>query len=364
MSETSSVSSAGSASVEFKDFRVDGRELSYMDKLRASIIEKRGVTEATAQQTIRCLRWLNGGNGFTSLAFLADVAAIRELVEKDHTDNTQKMYYGRIVAALSTVSGKRYVKPLESYKKLFDGARDAIVKADKERGAALTKKEAETWMDWPKILAHYEKVGQEVKAIMKKPGPMTSVDYDRVMDHMLLALYTQMPPRRTKDYSAMWVTRKEPGADLTKNYYVMKEGKMYFNVYKTAKTHGQQVVDVPEHVQKLILQFLKLTGGYRASRGRAALLPLICSYDGAHYSNPTKMTVFLNRAFDGKKVSCNILRHAYISNLYTPAVGVMEETASSLGHSVLTHLHYFRNPAGGAGTADSESDDGSIIKHA
>ena len=162
----------------------------------------------------------------------------------------------------------------------------------------------------------------------------------------------------------MWITRKEAGDDKTKNYYVMEEGKMYFNVYKTAKTHGQQVVDVPEHVQTIILRFLKLTGGYRRSRGRAPLLPLICSYDGAHYDSPTKMTLFLNRAF-GKKLSCNIIRHSYISNLYTPAVLKMGETASAMGHGRTCHLSYFRTaaPVGGAGTADSGSDSGSVIEH-
>ena len=318
MSETSSVVSVEVPRVGFKDFKVDGREVSYMSKLAKAIVEKRGTTEATAKQVIQVLQRLNGGNGFTSLAFLSDVEAIRGLVEKDHSDGTQKTYYGRIISALSTTTSKRYAKPLELYRKLFEGKIEEVAKETKERGAALTKKEEEVWMSWPDILAHYEKVGREVKAILKMPPPMTSVHYDRIMDHMILALYTQMAPRRTKDYSAMWVTRKEPGTDMTKNYYVIKQGKMYFNTYKTAKTYGQQVVDVPEHVQKLIMRFLKLTGGYRASRGRAALLPLICSYDGAHYDNPTKMTVFLNRAFDGKKISCNILRHAYISNLYTP----------------------------------------------
>lgn len=362
MSETTSVSSVESAPVDFKDFKVDGREVSYMAKLMAVIIEKRGVTESTAKQVIGILRRLNGGNGFTSLAFLTDVSTVRGIIEKDYAPGTQKTMYGRVISALSTMESGRYKKPLEMYRKLFEGKAEEVATETKERGTDLTKKEADAWMSWPDILAHYEKVGRQVKAYLRSP-PLTSVHYDRVLDHLLLTLYTQMPPRRTKDYGAMWVTRKEPGTDLTKNYYVIKEGKMYFNVYKTAKTHGQQVVDVPEHVQKLIMRFLKLTGGYRASRGRAPLLPLICNYDGAHYSNPTKVTLFLNRAFDGRKISCNILRHAYISSLYTPAVGSMADTADAMAHSVTTHLTYFRAPAGGAGTADSSSDGGSVIEH-
>lgn len=362
MSDTSSVSSYASSHESVQDVMIAGRELTYMANLKKTIIEKRGVTESTATQTIQCLMRLNDGKGFTSLAFLADVDAIRAKVEKDHTDVTQKAYYGRILCALGTTESKRYAKPQLTYRKLFEGKVEEVVAATKKRGTGLTEKEAAVWMSWPDILTYYEKVSKEVKTILSKSGDLTSVDYDRVQDHLLLTLFTQMAPRRNKDYSCMWITRKEAGDDKTKNYYVMEEGKMYFNVYKTAKVHGQQVVDVPEHVQAIIHRFLKLTGGYRRSRGRAPLLPLICSYDGAHYDSTSKMTLFLNRAF-GKKISCNIIRHAYISNLYTPAVGSMEKAASSMGHSVMTHLHYFRAPTGGAGTADSESDAGSVIEH-
>jgi hypothetical protein len=359
MSETSSIASDAASDV---DVKVGSRQLSYMANLKKAIIDKRGIAETTATQTIQCLLRLNGGNGFTSLAFLADIDGIRAKVEKDHTDITQKAYYSRILCALSTSDSKRYAKTQDTYLKLFHGKRDEIDMATSARGTALTEKEAAVFMSWPEIIAHYDKVDREVKAILKKPGDLTSVDYDRVLDHLLLTLFTQMTPRRNKDYSAMFITRKAPGADKSKNYYVIDEGKMYFNVFKTAKTHGTQVVDVPKNVQLTIARFLKLTGGYRRSRGRAPMLPLICSYDGAHYDNPTKMTLLLNRAF-GKKVSCNIIRHAFISNLYTPAVGSMEKTAEKMGHSVVTHLQYFRTLTNGAESAEHGTKDGDKIEH-
>ena len=362
MSETSSVSSDASSRVSIKDFRVDSRELAYMAKLKKTLMEKRGVVETTATMTVAHLRAINGGNGFTSLSFLSDVETVRAAIEKDHTTGTQKQYYSAIISALSTTDSSRYKKPLETYRNLFNGKKDEVKKETEARGTALTEKEAAVWMDWPDILRHYERVGREVKAILKKPGFMTSVDYDRVQDHMILALYTQMPPRRNKDYGQMFVTRKEPGTDLTKNYYVMEQGKMYFNVYKTAKTHGAQVVDVPEDVQAIILRYLKLTGSYRSSRGRAPMMPLICSYDGAHLYQQNRMTLLLHRAF-GKKIGCNIIRHAYISNLYTPAVLTMGETALAMGHGRSTHLSYFRTPAGGAGTTDMSSEASSVIEH-
>ena len=355
--DASSTTSEASSRVSIKDFRTDSREASYMAALKKKLIEKRAIAETTAKETLLVLQRLNGGNGFTSLAFLLDVPTVKAFIDKYESDSTRKTYYTRIICALSTTEGTRYKGVLDTYKKLFEGTVEAVTKATKERGSALTEKEAASWMSWTDILKHYNAVGEEAKAIFKKTTELTHRDYEKVQDYMLLSLYTQMVPRRNKDYSEMWVTRKAPGDDKSKNYYVLNEGKMYFNAYKTAKTHGTQTVDVPKNVQKILLDYLRLTGCYRRSRGRAPLMPLICSFDGAHYEAGGTMTHLLNRAF-GKKVSCNIIRHAYVSNLYSPEVTGMAETAKAMAHAVTTHLSYYRAPVGGAGvTSDSDSDD-------
>jgi hypothetical protein len=354
--ETASTVSEASSRMSIKDFKTSSREISYMESLRKKLIEKRCVAETTATQTIQALQRLNGGNTFTSMAFLLDIPTVKDFIDKYESDSTRKTYYTRIICAISTTEGTRYKGVLDIYKKLFEGTVDALTKATKERGSALTEKESKSWMSWPDILKHYAAVTEEAHAIIRKKTELTNRDYEKVQDYMLLTLYTQMVPRRNKDYCEMWVTRKAPGDDKSKNYYVINEGKMYFNAYKTAKTHGVQTVDVPKSVQKVLFQYLKLTGCYRRSRGRATLMPLICSYDGAHYTAGGTMTHLLNRAF-GKKVSCNIIRHAYISNLYTADVVGMADTAKSMAHGVTTHLSYYRTPVGGAGvTSDSDSD--------
>lgn len=355
--DASSTTSEASSRVSIKDFKTSSREVAYMAALRQKLIEKRAIAETTAIQTIQALQRLNGGNGFTSLAFLLDVPTVKHFIDKYDADGTRKAYYTRILCALSTTEGTRYKGVAETYKKLFDGTVEAVTKATKERGTALTAKEEESWMSWSEILKHYDAVGEEAKAIFKKTTELTHRDYEKVQDYMLLSLYTQMVPRRNRDYAEMWVTRKAPGDDKSKNYYVLKEGKMYFNAYKTAKTHGTQTVDVPKHVQKILLEYLRLTGCYRRSRGRAPLMPLICSFDGAHYEAGGTMTHLLNRAFS-KKVGCNLIRHAYVSNLYSPEVTGMAQAAKAMAHDLATHISYYREPVGGAGvTSESDSDD-------
>ena len=351
-SDTASVVSDMASSVSSDSSIPTHRQLTYMAELNDKLIEKRGVCDSTAKQTIACLTRVNGGKGFTNLTVLTDVAAVQKYVMEGRSEKSQSTLYGHIVSALDTMESDRYKKPLEMYRSLMKGAVDVVITEKKERGAGLTDKEAAVWMSWPDILAHYEKVEKEVDTILKKSGEITALDYAKVMDHMVLSLYTQMAPRRNKDYSCMFVTRKAPGDDKTKNYYVMDEGKMYFNAYKTLKTHGQQIVDVPKKVQAVIERFLKLTGSYRRSRGRAPLMPLICSYDGAHMEAANAMTKLLNRAF-GKKVSCNIIRHSYVSGLYSPAVVGMVQSSKDMGHSLKMHLDYYRDSAaavGGAGT--------------
>jgi len=67
-------------------------------------------------------------------------------------------------------------------------------------------------------------------------------------DALLLYLYTQMPPRRVKDYSHMKVG---PPGDGAWNWYDTSTQRFVFNAYKTAKTHGSQSFPVPPGFTRL-----------------------------------------------------------------------------------------------------------------
>jgi len=58
-------------------------------------------------------------------------------------------------------------------------------------------------------------------------------------------------------------------------------------------------------------------------------------------------SVLLNTIFDGKHISCDMLRHIYLTNLYkdVPALTQMEKTAEDMGHSVGQAMLYIKRDA-------------------
>ena len=118
----------------------------------------------------------------------------------------------------------------------------------------------------------------------------------------------------------------------TDNYF--RNGKFYFNVYKTADKYGLQVIDCPTELNTLIKRWIKINTDNDY---------LLFSKNGNHLSS-SQITRVLNKVF-GKNVSCDMLRHIYLTNKYKnlPALKDMEQTATEMGHNLSTALTYIKH---------------------
>ena len=100
------------------------------------------------------------------------------------------------------------------------------------------------------------------------------------------------------------------------------------NQYKTDKTYGQKIIDIPSHILKLIERWMK----YNKS---GFLLINIRQSDPMTKNGLTK---YINKIFKPKKVSTTILRKVYLSDKY-PVVydrKDMKNDAYVMGHSIDT----------------------------
>jgi hypothetical protein len=64
-----------------------------------------------------------------------------------------------------------------------------------------------------------------------------------------------VPPRRSKDI----VDWKIKNINKEKDNYLEKN-KIYYKSYKTAKTYGQQIVEIPTALKSILNKWLKLNG--------------------------------------------------------------------------------------------------------
>lgn len=148
-------------------------------------------------------------------------------------------------------------------------------------------------------------------------------------NHLVLSLYTYIPPRRLKDYVVMRIVKS---AEFTKNvkfnYYIIGTNSFIFNNYKTQKSFMRQEITIPETLKKIMMHYIQW-----AQICNEELLLNITNYQTLH-------------DIISDLVGCGIdnLRHSYVNYTYKdykiPDNDKLEQCALAMGHSLQTHLRY------------------------
>ena len=188
--------------------------------------------------------------------------------------------------------------------------------------------QAENWISEDEVKSVYNNLLQKATAMLTKKAIFNDGHF---IQFLLVAFLSGavMPPRRSLDYSEMKIRNYDP---KTSNYY--KNGKFYFNIYKTSKTYGLQTLDVPKGLNTMIKRWVKLNPTDY----------MLYSTNKQKLSSP-QVNRILNTAFGGKKVSTNLLRHIYLSNIYkdVPALSSIDRLATEMGHSPAQAMEYMKH---------------------
>ena len=273
----------------------------FMDQILLPALRAKGLTESSIETYIRNLRTLNGSCDFASFGFLRKTDAIEKVLGA-YAQNTQKTMLGSIISCLSATEDA--VKPAyrKTYAYYHRRMAEEIEKSKTRDTGEKTDKQKENWVSWEDVLASVERLRSE----------------KRHLDCVVLSLYTEIPPRRNKDFFEMWVCEGEC-ADKTRNYCVVEKGvptKFVFHCYKTAKEYGTQTADIPQRLAETLRDY-----GLRVGE---KLLP---------FQHENGITRCLNTIF-GKKVGASMLRHIYLSSKYGDRRDEMIADAKAMGHSV------------------------------
>ncbi|AYV81571.1 MAG: hypothetical protein Harvfovirus42_1 [Harvfovirus sp.] len=202
-------------------------------------------------------------------------------------------------------------------------------------------KQAVNYIDWIKV--------QEVYDLLKANK---DANKQCSKNFLLLSLYFLMPVRRRTDYGLMVVVNSEKDAQLSNdfNYYVNTDkGFFIFNQYKTSNTYFQQILIINDDLDKIIKRYInkyKITGSllkYKSVRSiTEALTNIFKSYLVQNIDDS------LDDKIKPKRVSINILRHAYISHLtQSGKLDTLHKRniiSKAMAHSVLQQLEYVKDP--------------------
>ena len=171
-----------------------------------------------------------------------------------------------------------------------------------------TPEQEASWITMDEVKKVFDQLSKQASVLYKKET-LSSADLQEIQNFVIIALLGGMfiPPRRSLDFTNFTI-RIDPAL----NYLDKKT--LVFNSYKTAKTYGQQIVECPPALLKILKKWI--------SSNKTDWL-LFDSNGGK--LTPVKLNERLNKIFGGRKISVNSLRHSYLTGKYADTIKVNEE---------------------------------------
>ena len=292
---------------------------SYLAKL------KENVSVNSYNQYARIYKLL----GLKTGAELEDVALISAKIE-DKSPNTRKNYLASIVKLLRMMPDNETNKKLiDTYSKLMN----VEIENTKPTNSYNEKQKANLM-----TMAEINQIRDSMLTGIKPADLTKRINYDTLLDHMILSLYTLQPPRRNEFYD-MLLAKSPAEIDNTQNWilWTPKKKEFIFQRYKTAKTYGTERFAISKELDPVIKNYLK----YRDSIALPDNKAFLVKFGNQNFENSNDITRRLNRML-GKNVGASMLRHIYLSEKYGATIKMMEKDAKALGHSVEQQKDYIK----------------------
>lgn len=158
----------------------------------------------------------------------------------------------------------------------------------------------ENWIDKDDLNSIIKSLRNNAHLLYKKDN-LTNSDLQEIQNYIILCLYSgeYIPPRRSKDY----VNFKIKNIDMDKDNYINKN-ELIFNSYKTAKTYGQQKIEIPNELKKILNKWIKINP-----------TDYLLFDSSLNKLSNVKLNQRLNKIF-GKKVGVNQMRKTFLSSKY------------------------------------------------
>jgi integrase len=291
-------------------------------------LEKRGLSSSSINLYIKNLMKLNDNKPFKNLKFLKSISTIEEELKK-YKPNTQRTFLISIVSSLKGIDEKLYKKYYDLMLKINNDIKEQP-KNEK------TDEQKKNWVSKEEINNKREELKKEVLELKK---PLSKNEYKKVLEFILLSLYSLTPPRRNKDYYDMLILEPKKEQSPEYNYFDNKNKVFIFNNYKTSNKYGVQKINIPDELYENILIYLKLRPDYKGIKSLYDKQFLI-SYDNDDFNYNT-ITRLLNGIFK-KNIGASLIRHIYLSEKYKDTIEEQEEDAKAMGHSVSTQKEYIK----------------------
>jgi len=197
--------------------------MDFIDKT----LESRQLSQKSINLYKRNLFKLNDNKPVKSFHFLKNKEDILEKI-KDLKPTTQRSYIISIFSDLRDIP--KYKKFYDEYFELLkEYNNDLKVNTDK------SEKQEKNWISQEAVLEVHKKLKEEVNYLLQKKRKIDKSTFHKLLNFMILSLYTLISPRRNKDYSLMKISSD---TDDDNYNYLVTDKKNNYNFFKKEIQNG------------------------------------------------------------------------------------------------------------------------------
>ena len=280
--------------------------------------------------------------------WLRNTEFVQAEVSSVYKPTTQKNIYNAVVVVLGALEpdvehdGSFSSTELTQLKDTYSNLRDeAHAKYEYQvKHHKKSEKQASNWVELEQIDALLSKLKRMANIIFKQKTK-SKHDFFTLQDYILLLTYRHIPMRN--DVAFMRVMSPHQLSQLVKseqeqhNFLVGNARinyKFHINDYKTKRTFGNKVIDIPLPVNREIRRWLKVnqTGYFIVN---THMKPITAN-------GITKLFTKLFKTHFDKNVSTSMLRHIYLSAKYLEDLKEKQADSYNMGHSLDQQKDYIK----------------------
>lgn len=205
-----------------------------------------------------------------------------------------------------------------------------------DRKQTKNDKELKNHITWDEVKKVYD-------SLKKQTDPLWEIDLNKqqfflLQDFVLLSCYMLINPRRSKDYVEFRIRNVDKNIEAKQNYMEAsktrrKKSYFIFNTYKNSNHLGQQQVEIPITLKKIIQKWME--------KNPFDFLLVNNKYQQITQS---KLTMILNKIFKAN-IGSSALRHIFLThNFHDVSLEELEKVTYNMGSRGVTRtLKYVKN---------------------
>ena len=258
--------------------------------------------------------------------FLNKPNNVKDKLQNLHFTSVRNMYNAIIILLLALNKDKTYDKLIEEYSEMRDELNSKY--EEENKSGIISEKQKPNFVTMKEIEDMIAELKQEVN-ILKKKKTLTKSDISTLRAYVLFSMLSKIPTRNDASnmlYISQTAYKRLTDEEKQQNNYLVNQRnnmKFIYNVYKTSKKYGENVISVPTELKPILRLYLKLMN-YKIGDN---IFPLT-------RNAISQLLIKTSKRLIGKNISSTMIRKSYMSSKYGKMKSEMESDAKLLMHDV------------------------------